>query len=170
METIITKLNSKDKKDLTDFVIKHRNDRDLKFFTRWDSLKSTNEVKRFVKSECDKKIQDGIRIIARTMKGDIVGYGLIDFFKNSSKKHVGIVGTFVDKSMRGKGIGKQLLLKEIDIGKKYNLKKLRATVHEHNPQSTKLHLSCGFKIEGKFVAEEFDGRYRNVLSMAYFLR
>jgi L-amino acid N-acyltransferase YncA len=170
LETLITKLNSKDKKDLTNFVMKHRNDTELKFFTRWNVLKSRNEIEKFVKNECNKKTSDGIRIIARTIKGDIIGYGLVDFFKTPSKRHVGIVGTFVDKSTRGKGVGKQLLLKEIEVGKKHNLKKLRATIHEHNIQSTKLHLSCGFRIEGRFVAEEFDGRYRNVLSLALFFR
>ena len=68
------------------------------------------------------------------------------------------------------GIGKKLLEKEIELGEKYKKKKLRATVHEHNISSMKLHLSLGFTVEGKFVAEEFDqGEFRNVMSLALFL-
>lgn len=166
----ITKLTLKDKKNFTDFILRHRTDSELQFFTRWYILNPKLEIQKFVKHECGMKPRDGLRILAKTTSGDIIGYGLVDFFRNPIKKHVGVVGTFVDKDMRGKGIGKKLLSYEIKIGKRNRLKKLRATIHEDNIPSLKLHLSCGFKIEGKFYSEEFHRKYKNVLSLALFLR
>lgn len=166
----ITKLTLKDEKNFANFILKHRNDSELQFFTRWHPLKSKLEIQKFVKHECRMKPRDGLRILAKTTSGNITGYGLVDFFQNPVKKHVGVVGTFVDKDMRRKGIGKKLLSYEIKIGKRNRLKKLRATIHEDNTPSLKLHLSCGFKIEGRFYREEFYSKYKNVLSLALFLR
>ena len=169
MKISIKRLTPKNEEEFFDFV-KRQEENDLNFFTRWkESLNSEKLLKNFVNKECNKKEKDGIRIVAKSSDGQIYGLGLVDFFKSLNKKHVAIVGTIVDKKIRGKGIGKQLLHEEIKIGKKFSKKKLRATVHEHNVESMNLHLSAGFKIEGKFIAEEFDGEYRNVMSLALFL-
>lgn len=169
MKILIEQLKPDDEKNFFDFI-KRQDKNDLKLFTRWKNYISSKKLlKKFVSEECNKKEEEGIRIIAKLPDGQICGFGLIDFFKESLKKHVAIVGIIVDKKNRGHGIGKQLLKKEIEIGRKYNKKKLRATVHEHNIESMEIHQSVDFKIEGKFVAEEFDGKYRNVISLALFL-
>ena len=150
--------------------IKKQDKSDLSLFTRWKKFLVSDELlKKFVNEECEKKSSDGIRIIAKTDEGKICGFGLIDFFTEFSKQHVAIVGTITDKSMRNTGVGKKLLQCEIEIGREFKKKKLRAIVHEHNIASMKLHTSKGFQLEGKFVAEEYDGEYRNVLSLALFL-
>jgi L-amino acid N-acyltransferase YncA len=66
-------------------------------------------------------------------------------------------------------LGKKLLKNEIEISRKSKKNKIRATIHEHNVDSVKLHQSLGFKIEGKFVNEEFYDEYWTVLSLALFL-
>lgn len=170
MNFSIEPLTSKDEKNFLDFI-KSQEKSDLKFFTRWNnSIKSEEDLKKLVTYECNLNPKNGFRIIAQTEDGKIFGFGLIDFFTELQKKHVAIVGTIVDKKMRKMSIGKKLLEKEIKIGKKYKKKKLRATVHEHNTSSMKLHFSLGFTVEGKFVAEEFDqDEFRNVMSLALFL-
>jgi RimJ/RimL family protein N-acetyltransferase len=166
----IKNLTIKDSKDFFEFI-KKQDKSDLSLFTRWKScIDSDKLLTKFVDEECKKNPVNGIRIIARTNEGKICGFGLIDFFTDISKQHVAIVGTVTDKSMRNIGIGKDLLQREIEIGQKFKKKKLRATVHEHNIPSLKLHSSLGFQQEGKFVAEEYDGEYRNVLSLALFLK
>lgn len=169
MKILIENLKPHDEKKFFDFI-KRQDKSDLILFTRWRNYSSSEKLlKKFVYEECNKKEEEGVRIIAKSIDGQIHGFGLIDFFNEPIKKHVAIVGTIVDKNNRGHGIGKQLLEKELEIGRKYNKKKLRATIHEHNVESMKLHLSVDFKVEGRFVAEEFDGKYRNVISLALFL-
>ena len=170
MEISIVELKPSDVDEFYSFI-KRQEKNDLELFTRWrDHAHSDELLKKFSKDECNKNLEDGIRIVAKIDKKSICGFGLIDFFKHSSKKHVAAVGTIVDKKYRGHGIGKKLLEKEVEIGKLNNKIKLRATIHEENIESLNLHKSLNFEIEGKFVAEEFVNKYRNVLSLALFLK
>lgn len=169
MKIQISKLSSLDKEDFIQFI-KKQDLEDHFLFTRWkDVLNSNKELEKFVDKECIISENEGYRIIGRSLNGKICGYGLIDFFSQKEKQHVSVVGTIVDKEFRGQGIGKQLLEEEINLSKSKNKLKIRASAHEHNISSMKLHQSLGFIIEGKFVAEEFKEKYLNVISMALFL-
>ena len=168
MDFQITRLQSHDIESMKDFI-KNQSKDDLDFFTRWKKSDSLEILKQIVLDECNLSPDVGTRIIAKNSDGQIIGFGLIDFFKESKKKHVSVVGTIVDKKFRGLGIGKKLLESEIEISKQNQKNKIRATVHEHNIASVKLHQSLGFVIEGKFVNEEYDVEYRNVLSLALFI-
>jgi L-amino acid N-acyltransferase YncA len=169
MKIHILKLSSSDKEIFFQFIRKQ----DLKdhfLFTRWrDSLNSDEKLNSIVESECNLSEKDGFRIIAKNLDGKICGYGLVDFFTQNEKQHVSVVGTIVDDEFRGCGIGKQLLEEEIRLSKLKNKLKIRASTHEHNIASIKLHQSLGFLEEGRFVAEEFKEKYLNIISMALFL-
>lgn len=169
MNIIIEKLKPSDEDVFYDFI-KDQNNEDLFLFTRWKNyLSSESLLRKFIHEECNIDESSGLRLIARELDNQICGYGLIDFFEDSTKKHVAVVGTMVNHKFRQKGIGKQLLSKEIEICKNFKKKKIRVTVHEHNVASLKLHQKLGFLIEGKFIAEEYDnGKYRNVISLALF--
>lgn len=164
----ITSLHPNDSKNLENFI-KHQSEDDLFFFSRWKNYDSSNVFKKIIFDECNISPEIGVRIVAKNSSNEIIGFGLIDFFKEKNKKHVSIVGTIVDKKYRGLKIGKKLLEHEIQISKNNKKIKIRATAHEHNIASVKLHQSLGFSIEGKFVNEEFDTEYRNVLSLALFV-
>lgn len=166
MDFTIQKLTLSEKPSLINFINKQsKNDLDL--FTRWN--KSNETIEKIANTECTIASTTGERIIAKTPSGQVIGFGLVDFFEDPKKNHVSIVGTIVDKEFRGLGLGKRLLEHEIDISRKRKKNKIRATVHEHNIESLKLHQSLGFEIEGKFVNEEFHGKYWTVLSLALFL-
>jgi len=165
----IKQLTIEEKDNFSNFI-KNQNVVDLYFFTRWkDHSISKTHLNNIINEECTKSKDDGIRIIA-ICDQKICGFGLIDFFKSPEKNHVAVIGTIVDKNMRGKKIGTLLIQKEISICQELKKKKLRATVHEHNIGSMKLHLSAGFHEEGKFIDEEFDGKFRNIVSLAKFLQ
>lgn len=169
MNIIIKQLTIEEKDNFSNFI-KDQDADDLNFFTRWqDHSISKIHLNNIINDECSKSVDDGIRIIAIYDK-KICGFGLIDFFQSPKKNHVAVVGTIVDKHMRGKKIGTLLIQKEISICQEFKKKKLRATVHEHNVGSMKLHLSAGFHEEGKFIGEEFDGKFRNIVSLAKFLQ
>ena len=169
MKIQILKLSSLDKEIFFQFIRKQ----DLKdhfLFTRWkDALNSDEKLNRIIENECNISEKDGFRIIGKNLDGRICGYGLVDFFIQNEKQHVSVVGTIVDNEFRGQGIGKQLLEEEIRLSKLKNKLKIRASTHEHNIASIKLHQSLGFLEEGRFVAEEFKEKYVNIISMALFL-
>lgn len=166
MDFTIQKLTLSEKLSLMNFINKQSKN-DLELFTRWN--KSNESIEKIANTECTITSIIGERIIAKTTSDQIIGFGLVDFFEEPKKNHVSIVGTIVDKEFRGLGLGKKLLEYEIDISRKRKKNKIRATVHEHNIESLKLHQSLGFEIEGKFVNEEFYGKYWTVLSLALFL-
>jgi RimJ/RimL family protein N-acetyltransferase len=169
MKIQILRLSSLDKEDFFQFI-KRQDLEDHFLFTRWkDSINSDEKLKNIIENECNLSEKEGFRIIGKNLDGRICGYGLIDFFSQKEKQHVSVVGTIVDNEFRGQGIGKQLLEEEIQISKSKNKLKIRASAHEHNVSSIKLHQSLGFVEEGKFVAEEFKEKYLNIISMALFL-
>ena len=169
MKINISRLTSSDKELFLKFI-KRQNIEDHFLFTRWkDSINSNERLDSIVNSECNLLEKNGFRLIAKNQDGVICGYGLIDFFSQQEKKHVSIVGTIVDKEFRNQGIGTQLLKEEIQLSKLHNKLKIRASAHEHNIPSIRLHESLGFTNEGVFVAEEFKEKYLNVVSMALFL-
>lgn len=166
MDFIIQKLTLSDEPSLIDFVNKQSKE-DLKFFRRWNKLNQSRE--KLVRTDCTISFLNGERIVAKTPSDKIMGFGLVDFFEESEKKHISVVGTIVDKEFRGLGLGKKLLENEIQISKKRKINKIRSTIHENNINSVKLHQSLGFHIEGTFVNEEFHKKFQNVLSLALFI-
>ena len=169
MNIQILRLSIIDKENFFQFV-KRQNLEDHFLFTRWkDSLNSDDKLYNLIENECTLSEDKGFRIISKNLDGKICGYGIVDFFTQKEKQHVSVVGTIVDHEFRGQGVGKQLLEEEINLSKLNNKLKIRASAHEHNYASIKLHQSLGFIEEGKFLAEEFKEKYLNIISMALFL-
>ena len=100
MDFIIQKLTLSDEPSLLDFVNK-QSEEDLKFFRRWNKLNQSRE--KIVRTDCTISFLNGERIIAKTQSNQIIGFGLVDFFEESEKKHISVVGTIVDKEFRGLG-------------------------------------------------------------------
>lgn len=165
----IRKLDVNDEEKLFNFL--HQQDlSDANLYTRLRGIiGSEDKLRKFSHDECSIKEIEGERIIALYSE-EISGLGLLDYFNNPEKKHVALVGIIVDKKIRGKGLGKKLLSKIVDIGIQKNIHKFRANVHEHNVSSMKMVKSLGFKEEGKFIDEEFDGQFHNVVSLALFTK
>ena len=169
MDISISKLTTSDKHDLVNFI-KKQDLEDHLLFTRWkDVVDSKEKLSQTVENECNLSKKNGLRLVGKTSTGKICAFGLIDFFLQKEKNHVALVGTIVAKEFRHQGIGKQMLREEINQSKLYLKTKIRASAHEHNIASIKLHKSLGFKEEGNFIAEEFNGKFLNVISMALFI-
>jgi RimJ/RimL family protein N-acetyltransferase len=92
--------------------------------------------------------------------------GIVTFMRESSPKtaHKGnVYGMFVVPEMRGKGLGKSLLLELIRKAKYCNgLEQINLTVVSDNEPAKKLYKSIGFQVYGveqnalKFNGEYFD--------------
>jgi L-amino acid N-acyltransferase YncA len=79
--------------------------------------------------------------------------------------HVGIIGTYIDLTLRGQGLSKKLFEATFMLAKDRGFEKLTAYVRSDNPVALKTYQSNGFniigiakrqaKIEGKYINEIF---------------
>jgi len=110
-------------------------------------------------------------VLAVEKNHKIVVYGHLETFPgNSNKTHVVKLGLYVHPEARRLGYGSQMVaaLKEKALTKGYT--KIWLSVYEDNDAARQLYLKCGFTVEGIFRNEElWGGKYRNVVSMAYYL-
>jgi len=101
----------------------------------------------------------------------ILGFGHLDLFAKKEKKHVVKLGLVLHQRYQGKGLGKRLLDSMITAATKMGIEKVWLATYADNTRALQLYLSRGFAVEGIFRKEEkTDGRYRDVISMALFLK
>jgi len=104
-------------------------------------------------------------------KSKIVGFGHLDAFSKREKRHVVKLGIVMHPEYQGKGFGKKLLDYMIAVAEEEGIEKIWLATYADNPRALELYRSRGFVVEGVFRREEKVGRrYRDVVSMALFLR
>ena len=99
-------------------------------------------------SEWDKKYMSHPRLVA-TYNQDVIGFAVLS--KVSPRKvykGVAEVSVYVASHMRGKHIGKQLLLQLITESESLGFWTLQANIFKANKISIHLHTACGFKVVG----------------------
>ncbi len=103
--------------------------------------------------------------------GKIIGFGHLDFFSKKEKRHVAKLGIVLHQEYQGKGIGERLLDAMIADAAQMGIEKIWLATYTDNRRARELYRSKGFIVEGIFRKEEKVGRrYRNLASMALFLR
>lgn len=101
----------------------------------------------------------------------IIGFGHLDLFAKEEKRHIAKLGIVLDPTYVGRGLGGKLLDFMIADAKKMGFEKVWLSTYSDNPRATRLYRSRGFVVEGVFRREEKVGnRYRDVISMALFIR
>ncbi|PSV20972.1 histone acetyltransferase [Photobacterium leiognathi subsp. mandapamensis] len=80
----------------------------------------------------------------------VIGFQNIEPFAQYTKAfdHVGIIGTFVCESARGKGISKQLFNSTFEVAKQKGYEKLFAYVRSDNQRALTAYLKQGFEVVG----------------------
>lgn len=80
----------------------------------------------------------------------VIAFQNIEPFAQYTKAfdHVGIIGTFVCESARGKGISKKLFSSTFDVAKQKGYEKLFAYVRSDNERALSAYLKQGFEIVG----------------------
>lgn len=97
----------------------------------------------------------------------VVGWCDILPMQRKGLTHVGHVGMGVTQKYRGKGIGKQLLLKSLEHAFETGLQRIELEVFSSNNKAISLYKKYGFKIEGvKSKARYLDGKYDDITIMA----
>lgn len=105
----------------------------------------------------------GIFLVAvDTSSGRVVGLQDVEPFASFTHAfdHVGVIGTFIDLSLRRKGIGGRLFAATFDAARRKGYEKLFSYVRADNDPALTAYLKHGFRIIG--TAEKhakIDGRY-----------
>jgi RimJ/RimL family protein N-acetyltransferase len=104
-------------------------------------------------------------------KNDVIGWCDISPKEIPEFSHVGTLGMGILKEYRGKGYGKQMLLRTIEHAQTVSkLEKIELTVFESNEYAIRLYKNIGFKEEGRRIkARKIDNIYDNEIEMGMFL-
>lgn len=110
------------------------------------------------------------RIFVAVEDERIIGAAWITSSDKESARFTAEIALIVAPDHRLKGIGSALLSTLIGYAKAGGLRKLWLRVYEDNIRAVKLYEKFGFKVEGRFERQEWDGdRPLTVLSMGLFL-
>lgn len=97
----------------------------------------------------------------------VVGFQNVEPFSTltAAFDHIGIIGTYIDLTLRGQGLSKKLFEVTFRVAKEKGFEKLMAYVRSDNPVALKAYQANGFniigmakhqaKIDGKYVDEIF---------------
>ena len=137
------------------------------FITYPDEFKGTEEWQAKVIREWNAETNS--RFMVARISGRIVGAISISGGTKERMRHVGMIEVFVDRSARGRGVGKALMSAAIHWAESNPiLRKLALHVFEDNGRAVQLYLGLGFTVEGRLEGEfqEMDGTLRNDLVLA----
>lgn len=103
-------------------------------------------------------------------KKKVVGNIALNVNRNPRLRHSANIGIMVHKDYQGKGIGKELFKKIIDLADNWlMLVRLELSVFTDNERAINLYKSMGFQIEGtKKYASIRNGKYEDEYSMARY--
>jgi len=79
---------------------------------------------------------------------EIIGIALMCSYKVISGRKAWIEDVVVNLNSRGKGIGRKLINKLLEVGKEKNLTEILLFTEEHRTLAIKLYTDLGFKIKG----------------------
>ncbi|MFL0266691.1 arsinothricin resistance N-acetyltransferase ArsN1 family A [Candidatus Clostridium radicumherbarum] len=110
-------------------------------------------------------------VVIEDTEGIVRGWASINIFNSRCcYSGVGDLSIYVERNMRGKGIGKQLLDYLIIIAKEQDFHKLVLSTFEHNEVGKKLYRSTGFREVGTYVNQGIlDGEFVNITIMERLL-
>lgn len=117
------------------------------------------------------KGENGVTIVAEA-EGKIVGLVGVSYGRHPKIKHTAhIWGTYVEPEYRGRGIGKKLMEKIIELAKvNPNVKKIKIEVVPEQESALKLYEKVGFTPIGTAKNELYvDGKYFDSYMMEMYL-
>jgi len=106
-------------------------------------------------------------VIVAKEQDEVVGWCSINpYNQRCAYAGVGDPSIYVRRDMRGKGVGRKLMLRIIEIAKENGFRKLVLATLVNNPIAHALYRSIGFRDVGVFVKQGIlDGKFVDVLIM-----
>jgi L-amino acid N-acyltransferase YncA len=110
-------------------------------------------------------------VVIEDTEGIVRGWASINIFNSRCcYSGVGDISIYVERTMRGKGIGRQLLDYLIIIAKEQDFHKLVLSTFEYNEVGKKLYRSTGFREVGTYINQGIlDGKFVNITIMEKLL-
>ena len=124
-----------------------------------------DETKAFVLKNIKEEYPQFVVLI----QGRVAGWcDVLPNLRRVVQAHCGTLGMGLLPEYRGRGIGYSLIRQTIEAALAYGLTRIDLTVREDNVNAIALYKKVGFEAEGLHrQAFRVDGRYENVLSMAF---
>ncbi|QOR36171.1 N-acetyltransferase [Clostridium sp. 'deep sea'] len=125
--------------------------------------RTTEEMKKWFRN---KKEQHKV-IVVTAENNTVVGWASLNIF-NPRKCYDGVadLSVYVERTMRGKGLGKILLNRIIDIARAYDFHKIVLSTFEFNELAQGLYQAIGFRKVGTYEKQgKLDGKWVDVTIM-----
>lgn len=117
-------------------------------------------------SEWNREHMKSCRFVASNANGEIVGWAALSPVSTRCVyQGVAEVSVYVSPQIKGRGIGKELLLRMIDASEEAGIWTLQSSVISSNKPSIRLHEKCGFRLIGyrEKIARDMDGIWKNIV-------
>ena len=110
-------------------------------------------------------------VIVAEASGTVVGWASLNCFNpRAAYDHVADFSIYVERSWRGKGVGRRLLDQLIELARTIGYHKMVLAALEHNRPGAALYKSAGFERVGVYREQgQLDGRWVDVLVMEKIL-
>jgi ribosomal protein S18 acetylase RimI-like enzyme len=114
-------------------------------------------------------INEGFPQFVVLVDDQIVGWcDVLPRSRRTVNAHCGTLGMGLLPKYRGQGIGRKLMQRALDTALAFGFTRIELTVRETNVNAIALYKKLGFETEGLHLkAVRIEGRYENVLSMAF---
>lgn len=136
-------------------------------YSAFDTPLSVEEERFFIASLGPREA-----IFLAEINGQMVGVQTIDGYAKytGSMQHVGIMGTFVLRDYRGKGIGKALAERTFSFAKQCGYEKILIYVRASNEEALRFYEGLGFVEIGRASRQvKIDGEYDDEIFLELFL-
>lgn len=130
-------------------------------------LRNTDEMKEWFTTKGERyKV-----VVIEDCEGIVRGWASINAFNSRCcYSGVGDISIYIERNMRGKGLGKQILSYLIEIAKEQNFTKLVLSTFESNDRGKKLYKSAGFREVGTYMNQGIlDDKFINITIMEKLL-
>ena len=109
-------------------------------------------------------------IVAET-SGSITGWGSLNVFNaRPAYRFVADFSVYVERGWRGKGVGRLLLTRLLELGREHGYHKLVLSAFPFNPGGMKLYETMGFRTVGIYEEQgQLDGRWVDTIVMEKLL-
>ncbi|MCT8975174.1 arsinothricin resistance N-acetyltransferase ArsN1 [Clostridium sp. CX1] len=110
-------------------------------------------------------------VVIEDSQGIVRGWASINVFNSRCcYSGVGDISVYVERTMRGKGLGKKILNYLIEIAKEQDFHKLILSTFESNEIGKRLYKSTGFREVGTYINQGIlDGKFVNITIMEKLL-
>ena len=110
-------------------------------------------------------------IVAETPAGDVAGWGSLNVFNaRDAYRFVADFSVYVERAHRGKGVGRVLLVRLIELAREHGFHKLVLSAFPFNPAGVALYERFGFRTVGIYREQGMlDGRWVDTIVMEKLL-